>query len=171
MQGVRRIAEEQAALRRVATLVARAAPEEVFAAVAEDVGGLLGCDFTHMNRYDPDRVATLVGAWAKAGTAVPATVGSRLKLGGRNVTTQVLRTRRPVRIDHYGADAGPAPAPALAAGMHSAVGAPISVEGRLWGVMIAATRDEPLPVDTEARLAGSPSWSPPPSPMPIARHS
>jgi signal transduction histidine kinase len=152
---LRGYAEEQAALRRMATLVARAAPpEEVFAAVTEELGRLLDADFTHMNRYDPDG-ATVVGAWARAGTAVPAPVGSRLELGGRNVTTLVLQTRRPVRIDHYGADTGPAPAAALAAGMHSAIGAPISVEGQLWGVMIvSSTREEPLPADAEARLAG-----------------
>ena len=65
-------------------------------------------------------------------------------------------TGAPARIDRYGADAGPArPASALAVGMRSAAGAPISVGGRLWGVMIVGSRrEEPLPVDTEARLAG-----------------
>jgi GAF domain-containing protein len=152
---LRGFAAEQAALRRVATLVACAAPpEEVFAAVTEEVGRLLDVDFTIMNRYDQDSGATLLGSWSKTGT-VPAPVGSRLELGGRNVTTLVLHTRRPARVEPYGADAGPAPASALGAGLRSGVGAPISVEGRLWGVIVVGSRrEEPLPADTEARLAG-----------------
>ena len=69
---LRGFAEEQAALRRVATLVARAAPwEEVFAAVAAEAGRLLSADATLMSRYDPDDAATIVGAWTSTG-AVPA---------------------------------------------------------------------------------------------------
>ncbi|MDQ1515715.1 MAG: hypothetical protein QOE80_1545, partial [Actinomycetota bacterium] len=152
----RRVADEQAALRRVATLVALGvAPEEVFAAVTEEVGRLLDADFLQMTRYDPDGGATIVGLWATAGRAVPAPVGSRVELGGRNATTLVLQTGRPVRVDDYGADAGPAPAAAIAAGMRSSIGAPIIVEGRTWGVMlVSCTREEPLPVGAEVRLAG-----------------
>jgi signal transduction histidine kinase len=151
---VRGFAEEQAALRRVATFVAQGGPpEEVFAAVTAEVGRILGCDFTFMSRYDSTDTATIVGAWTPAGTPVPVPLGQRLPLGERNLHTLVARSHRPARIDSYGPDAGAAPAAALAAGMHSAVGAPIEVEGRLWGLMIAASRGEPLPADTEARLA------------------
>ena len=67
---LRGFAEEQAALRRVATLVARGRPaQEVFAAVTGEVGAMLDCDFTLMNRYDPDRMVTVVGVWARAGGA------------------------------------------------------------------------------------------------------
>ncbi|MDT7624261.1 MAG: hypothetical protein QOF99_5162, partial [Pseudonocardiales bacterium] len=67
-QASNRVAEEQAALRRVATLVAAAAaPEEVFAAVAEEVGRLLQVDYTILSRFEPDRVAIVVGAWTRAG--------------------------------------------------------------------------------------------------------
>jgi GAF domain-containing protein len=60
---------EQAALRRVATLVARAAvPEEVFAAVAEEAGRLLGAHHATMSRYDPDGTATVVASWSRAGS-------------------------------------------------------------------------------------------------------
>ena len=138
---VRGFAEEQAALRRMATLVARGvAAEEVFAAVTAEVGRLLGCDDTLMSRYDPDDAATVLGAWSTTGATVPIPVGRRLPLGERNVHTLVARTHQPVRLDSYGPDAGAAPAAALAVGMHSAVGAPIDVEGRPWGVMIAASR-------------------------------
>src|ERR1700752_4360889 len=58
-------ADEQAALRRVATLVARgAAPGEVFAAVTEEAGRLLGADYAAMKRYNPDGTITIVAAWS-----------------------------------------------------------------------------------------------------------
>ncbi|MCU1657250.1 MAG: putative GAF-sensor signal transduction histidine kinase [Pseudonocardiales bacterium] len=149
------VAEEQAALRRVATLVARAAaPEEVFAAVAAEVGRLLGCDITILNRYDPDRVATAVGVWSSTG-ALPIPVGTPVHLGGRNVPTLVFQTRQSARIDDYAHATGPVADVAAAWGIRSAVGAPISVEGRLWGVISAvSTREQPLAADTELRLAG-----------------
>ena len=92
-----RLAEEQAALRRVATLVARATPpEEVFAAVAEEVGRLLAVDFAILVRYDPQDTLEVVGTWTRTGAPPPTPVGGRLPLGGRNVTTMVYQTgRRP----------------------------------------------------------------------------
>jgi len=150
---LRRFAEEQAALRRVATLVAGgASPEEVFAAVAEEVGRLLGTVQTNMLRYDPDDVATIVAVHGRVGDDAAVSVGDRYKLGGRNATTLVFETGRPARIDGYSGAWG---AVGRAAGYRSSVGVPISVEGRLWGVIgVASTRDEPLPADIEARLAG-----------------
>ena len=150
---LRRFAEEQAALRRVATLVAGGAPpEEVFAAVAEEVGRLLGTVQTNMLRYDPDDVATIVAVYGRVGDAAAVSVGDRYKIGGRNATTLVFETGRPARIDGYSGAWG---AVGRAAGYRSSVGVPISVEGRLWGVIgVASTRDEPLPADIEARMAG-----------------
>ena len=153
---LRGFAEEQAALRRVATLVARGTPpEEVFAAVAAEAGRVLGVDFTTMSRYDPDGAVTIVGAWSGTGTPAIFPAGTRLPAGGPNLHTQVFQTRQPARLDTIAGDLGPALAPALTAGIRTAVGVPISVEGRLWGIINAsATREEPLPPDTEARLAG-----------------
>jgi len=152
---LRGFAEEQAALRRVATLVARAAPpEEVFGAVAEEAGRLLGTDSTVMSRYDPDGAATVVGVWARTGTARVLPVGLRLGFGGANVHTLVFQTGRPERIDDYAAASGDAADAARGWGFRSAVGVPISVEDRLWGVMsVASAREEPLSADTEERLA------------------
>jgi GAF domain-containing protein len=152
---LRGYADEQAALRRVATLVARAAPaEEVFAAVTAEVGRVLSVESTVLSRYGRDGTATLLGSWTRTGAAFPVPIGLEMGLGRRNVATLVLETRRPARVDHYGQDAGPAPAIALVAGVRSSVGAPISVEGRLWGVMcVASSYERPLSADTEARLA------------------
>ncbi|MCW2574519.1 MAG: histidine kinase [Modestobacter sp.] len=152
---LRGFAEEQAALRRVATLVAGGAPPEaVFAAVTAEVGRVLSVEFTVLSRYGRDGTATVLGAWTRTGAAFPVPIGFQLELGGRNVHTLVFDSRRPARVDHYGQDAGPAPATVLTAGVRASVGAPISVEGRLWGVMSVASSDErPLSADTEARLA------------------
>ncbi|MCU1612531.1 MAG: histidine kinase, partial [Frankiales bacterium] len=153
---LRRFAEEQAALRRVATLVARAAPaEEVFAAVAEEVGRVLSADVTAMSRYDPDGTATVVGGWARNGEVARVPIGTRIEVDGRNVTTVVLRTGQAARIDEYAGASGQAAALARERGVRSIVGVPISVEGRVWGVMmVASTSEQPQPPDTEARLAG-----------------
>jgi signal transduction histidine kinase len=154
---VARIAEEQAALRRVATLVARAAsPDEVFEAVTAEVGRLLGVDLASMIRYTPDgAAATWVGAWSSTGTALAVPVGARVELGGRNTATIVFQTGRPARIDDYADSTGPVADVTYAWGVRAAIGVPISVDGRLWGVMTASsTRAEPMPADYEARLAG-----------------
>jgi signal transduction histidine kinase len=153
---LRGFAEEQAALRRVATLVARAAPpEEVFAAVTAEAGRVLSVEQAVLNRYDQDGTAAVVGAWARVGAALPLPVGTRWNVGGRNVTTRVFETGRPARIDDYADATGPAADLTRERGIHSIVGAPISVEGRVWGFMgLLSTQVEPLPADTETRLAG-----------------
>ena len=141
------------ALRRVATLVARGAPpEELFAAVTEEVGQLLPVSSAAMGRYDPDGLFTTVAAWSTGSTAFP--VGRRWLPEGKNVTTMVFETGRPARLDDFADASGPVGVAAREAGYRSAVGTPIVVEGRPWGVMTAAsTADEPLPPDTEARIA------------------
>jgi signal transduction histidine kinase len=153
---LRGYAEEQGALRRVATRVAAGVPpDEVFAAVAAEAGHLLGADMTAVGRYEPGDVVTGVGAWSGAGVALPTSVGTRTSLGGQNMATHVFQTRRPVRIDDYGDATGAAGDVGRDWGFRDAVGAPITVEGRLWGLMtVASTREEPLPTHTEARLAG-----------------
>jgi signal transduction histidine kinase len=148
------LAREQAALRRVATLVARAAPpEEVFAAVAAEAGQLMGCESTLLCRYDPDGRATVVGAWGATGRQRAHSVGSRISLEGHTVTALVFQTGRPARLDEHGDGTGPISVDPSAATIRSAVGAPISVDDRPWGVMVAAACDERLPLTVEARLA------------------
>ena len=147
-----RITGEQAALRRVATLVARGAPpEDVFSAVTEEAGRLVGASHAEMARYDPDGARTVVAAWSRSGPAFP--VGSRTSLGGRNVSTLVFQTCRAARIDDYATASGPIGEAIREFGFRAAVGVPVSVEGRLWGVMIVDSRAEPLPAGAENQLA------------------
>jgi signal transduction histidine kinase len=150
---LRGFAEEQAALRRVATLVARGAPpEEVFAAVTEEAGRLLQADHATTCRYGPDETVSVVAVWSSTGAASP--VGTHQKLGGRNLHTTIFHSRQPARVDDYASASGPIAELARELGVRAAVGAPVSAEGRLWGVMIVESRAEPLPAGTEARLAG-----------------
>jgi PAS domain S-box-containing protein len=150
----RGLADEQAALRRVATLVARRAPaEELFAAVAKEVGQLLPVTSAAMGQCEPDGTLTTVAAWS-AGAVAAFPVGRRWIPEGRNVTTLVVETGRPARMDDFAQATGPVGVQAREAGYRSAVGTPITVDGQLWGVMTAAsTAAEPLPADTELRLA------------------
>jgi signal transduction histidine kinase len=151
--GLARLAEEQAALRRVATLVARGAPpEEVFAAVTEEVGQLLPVDNAALGRYEAERTLAYVAAWSMTGNPFPP-VGTRVILGGNNVSSLVFDTGRPARIDSHADASGPLAGPIRDEGVRSAVGTPIIVEGRVWGVMgVGSILPQPLPSDTEARL-------------------
>jgi len=150
---LRGFADEQAALRRMATLVARAAPSaEVLTAVTEEAGRLLGADDSMMARYDPDGGRTIVASWSRTGASY--SVGAGERLGGRNLPTLVFHSRRAARIDNYASATGPIGEAAREAGLRAGVAVPVSAEGRLWGVMIAESRSDPLPAGTEARLAG-----------------
>ncbi|MDT7676901.1 MAG: hypothetical protein QOD82_4803, partial [Pseudonocardiales bacterium] len=137
-QASNRVAEEQAALRRVATLVAAAAaPEEVFAAVAEEVGRLLQVDYTILSRFEPDRVAIVVGAWTRAGGAGPTPLHTRIPLGG-GIHTLMFESGGPARVDDYAAASGPCAAVDDRFGIRCMVGVPIRVEGRMWGALVVA---------------------------------
>jgi signal transduction histidine kinase len=158
--GMARLASEQAALRRVATLVAYGSPpEEVFAAVTAEVGRLLHVGVTMLACYGPDGTVVTVGTWEGTGDAAPVPVGTRWSLGGHNVSTLVFETGRTARIDDFAEASGPAAelATDLAGGqpVRSIVGAPVSVEGRLWGLIsVVSGHEESLPPDAESRLAG-----------------
>jgi GAF domain-containing protein len=148
------LTEEQAALRRVATLVARDAPSsEVIEAVAIEVGKLLDADITIVGRYDDDAFATAIGSWSSSPGGVP--VGTRSAIGGRNVLTLVAESGKPARMDGYDDASGEAAEIARRFGWRSSIAAPIVVEGRMWGVMLVATqRQEPFRAGAEDRLAG-----------------
>ncbi len=148
-----RLAEEQAALRRVATLVAHSvAPSTVFATVAEEVGTLLGVDGTRMLRYEPDGGATVIAAWGAPGSDVP--MGTKVPVAEDDVAGLVLRDGRTSRMDNLAGGSGVLAQDLERLGVRSAIGSPIVVEGRVWGVMTAlSAEDEPLPADSEARFA------------------
>jgi signal transduction histidine kinase len=147
------LAEQQAALRRIATLVARGvSPTEVFSAVALELAEAHGVPNAAVWRYEPHGAATLLAAWDTPG-ATPMPVGEQFPLEGDNVAARVRRTGRPARMDDHDGAAGPAAAKIRELGLRGGVGAPIVVDGRLWGVaVVGSPRSEPLPPDTEGRV-------------------
>ena len=149
------LADEQAALRRVATLVARQpSPAEVFAAVTEETARtarLLHLDSAHLVIYERDQTATVVGSFNLRGPTMP--VGTRVPLEGDNIIGRVFRTQQPARIDDYADASGPVAEKVRAIGVRAAVGVPVLVGGRVWGVMaVGSSRPEPLPAGTEMRI-------------------
>jgi signal transduction histidine kinase len=145
---------EQAALRRIAALVARIVPaEEVFDAVVDEVRSLMGVDAAALARYEADETATLLAVSAEAAARVNLP-GDKLSTGGDNITALVIRTGRPARIDDYTkATGGEHVRQAREAGIQSMVGAPVQVRERTWGVLGVYSMHRPLPPETEARLA------------------
>jgi PAS domain S-box-containing protein len=148
---LRRLADEQAALRRVATLVAKEAmPEDVFAAVAREVAQVLDLPLVEMCRYEPDGTATVIGATGEH----PFQPGTNWPLDGPSLTALVRRTERPARIDNYADVSGKIGDAAREAGVHTGVGAPIVLDGRVWGVVSAGGGPTVrLPDDAETRLS------------------
>ena len=132
------LAEQQAALRRVATLVAQgAAAETLFAVVAEQVAKVLGVPLVSIVRYEADGTATERASFSPGGTLFR--VGTRWSLDGTNVVTQIRDSLRPARIDDYVGLTGEIADMVRDAGIRSTVGTPIAVAGRLWGAMVVSS--------------------------------
>jgi PAS domain S-box-containing protein len=151
---LRELADEQAALRRVATLVAReSSPRRLFALVAEQVGRIIDVPLVRLVRYESDgSAAELIGGWGES--VDPLAVGTRWQLDGPGVLASVWRSGLPARLDDYTDVPGQAAVVVRQAGMRSAVASPITVEGRLWGaIAVMSPTLEPLPEDTEERLS------------------
>jgi signal transduction histidine kinase len=144
---------EQAALRRVATMVAAGTPAPaLFALVCEELGKLLAVKATDMIRFEDDRFATVVGSWT--GNDTPAfPVGERVPADGETVTGKLYRSGRPERVDDYDGVEGELAARLREFGIRSVVGAPIFVAGRLWGALMASSElAHAFPAGTEERI-------------------
>src|SRR6202171_5289155 len=151
---LRALSELQASLRRIATLVARGvSPSEVFSAVVGEVSRCLGVYHSVLFRYEPDGAAFLVAARDDDPGMEKMPVGERFSLEGESVVAMVSRTGRAARMVSYEIAPGSVAARMRDLGLRTAVGAPIVVDGRLWGAAIVGwSRPEPLPSDTEARV-------------------
>jgi PAS domain S-box-containing protein len=144
---LRRLAGEQAALRRVATLVARGvSPAEVFSAVAEEVERLLDAQATTIGRLESDGTMAIVASSGTASDELP--VGTRVELESELTLTKVVRTGRSARDDYGGASEL-----VNRLGIRCSVAVPIIVEGSLWGSIAAGTNREQFPADAEQRMA------------------
>jgi signal transduction histidine kinase len=146
-EALQQLADEQAALRRVATLVARGVrPVEIFWAVSEEVARLFGSDQAAVGRFDPDGPAIVLVGLEKT--------QERWELDDFLASAEVFRTGRSARADEisWASAGGPTATRLRSLGLVSTVASPIIVDGRLWGAIIVGTQDEPLPVDIEERL-------------------
>jgi signal transduction histidine kinase len=150
----RALTAEQAALRRIATLVAgEAASKRVFEQVTAEAAQTLGAAAASMARFDSDNTVTFIGAWSQSGRlAFP--VGSSMSLDGSGVLGAVRATGELQRIHRYDGRAGPIVERMTSFGYGTATAAPIKLGGHVWGALVAAgLRDTPLPPDAERRLA------------------
>ncbi|MEN3282642.1 MAG: hypothetical protein V7607_3782 [Solirubrobacteraceae bacterium] len=147
-----RLAGEQAALRRVATLVARGVPAgEVFSAVAEEVERLLDAQATAIGRLEPDGTMVIVASAGTANEELP--VGSRLELDSSIALARVARSGVSARVDDYGEAPEEVGRKARRLGIRSSVAVPIVVEGSLWGSIGAGTARERFAAGAEQRMA------------------
>src|SRR6185312_7918236 len=148
------LAQLQAALRQVATLVARGVdPSDVFSAVTTELARCLGVRYSALWCYQSDGTATLLAALNEDPVLTKMSVGDRISLEGDSISSMVLRTGRAARIDSFESATGSAAARFRELGLRGAVGAPIVVGGGVWGAaVVGSSRPEPLPPDTEARV-------------------
>ena len=146
------LAQEQRALRRVATLVAsEATPERVFEAVSEESARVLEVNAAAVFRFDPDDTITVVGRWAREDVgAFP--LGSTFQTDDNSSVGRVRRTGFPARIDNWREISGPVADTMNRSGYRCSVGAPIVVAGVTWGAVSVADADI-LPPESESRLA------------------
>jgi signal transduction histidine kinase len=170
---LRQLVLEHAALRRMATLIARGAGSaDVFGAVADELGHLIGAEATFLSRVvlsgaagpgaseadrsaersEPEGYATILGSYGRVSDQVP--VGFQTKLQPGMVTTVALRSGCPARINGERLAKSPFGAIFGRMGMRAVVAMPIVVEGRYWGVTVAATSQEDFPADADSRMAG-----------------
>lgn len=148
---VRELADQQGALRRVATQIAEGrSPADVLSSVADEAAAVLHVRNAGLVRYEPGGTATLVAAHDEPGHTT-VSVGTTFPLDGDDVIAMVRTTGRPARMDTH-AD-GSTAALVRDLGLHACVGVPITVDGQLWGAMIVGTSGpDALPADTEACL-------------------
>src|ERR1700758_5806616 len=155
LQQYRRLVAEQAALRRVARLVARGVgPLAVFSAVAEEMRRRVPAAPPGLWRFETDGEITIVAAAAHPAALKKWPVGTRTPVEGNTIATEVQRSGRPARIDSYDNIAGSTAARVREVGVRAAVGVPVIVDGRVWGLAaVGSMGPGAMPADTEARIS------------------
>jgi signal transduction histidine kinase len=149
-----RLAEEQAGLRRVATLVAaQAAADVIFTAVAEEVARLFRTEIGGIARYSPDESLTMIAGWDDGSGSFP--IGTRVGLEHERDLVTSLRAGLPVRLTYFEDFSELIVALTRDLGIYTTIGAPILVDGAVWGaIFVCSKKPEPVPEDTESRMVG-----------------
>jgi hypothetical protein len=150
-EALEQLVREHAALRRVATLVARQpSPDEVFAVVTEEAGRLLGARMTALLRVESPQYGVIAAGWSDGPDRVP--VGSRAPLDGTGLLGRILRTRRPVRLEDFDEVGGAVAEQMRRIGVRSGVAGPVLFGGDIWGALSAAwPTGMPMPAGAEDR--------------------
>src|SRR6201998_3208272 len=152
----RRVTADHAALRRLATLVARGAePAEVFEAVVNEMRRCASADTAGLWRYESNNEMTKLAAAEHPRLRLAKwPVGTRSPIDGGTLAGIVQRTGRPARMDSYENSSGSLAARIRDAGVHVAVGVPVVVDGRVWGLAaVGSVEPEPMSADTEGRIS------------------
>jgi signal transduction histidine kinase len=151
---LRRLVDEQTALRHVATLVAAGADEaELVAAVTAEVARLFGADTANTMRWEGETIRVL-GDWS-ADDSRPSMTGRVFSYGGDTITARVVNSGAPARIESVDdLDTPFARQRWIELGLHASIGAPIVLDDRVWGVVTASrrTQNDPFPPGAEERL-------------------
>jgi PAS domain S-box-containing protein len=152
-QRLKLVAAEQAALRRVATLVARGAvSRDIFDAVCEETGRLIEATNVNLAHFTPAGTNLTVASWSLHGNHIPR--GTELPLEGETINAMVQRTQTPARVDSYDGVSGELAELIRNLGVRSEIAAPVVIDGHVWGALVAGSdKDEPLSEGTESRLA------------------
>ena len=147
------LAQQQTALRRVATRVARRAdPSDIYPVAVAELARGLGVEHVTLVRYESAAVCVVVAS-SDTHPDRKLVVGEHLSLAGDSVAANVLRSGTPARVHDYSDAAGPTAQRLHRLGLFSGVGGPVSVDGRTWGALIVgSTQPEPMPPETEARV-------------------
>ena len=147
------LAEQQTALRHVATLVARGVdPSEVYPVAMSELSRGLGINNVALLRFESDEALVLLASRDNHGPA-KLSIGERLSLDGDNVAARILDTGAAARMDSLDSASGRTAEHIRRLGLRSTVGAPIIVDGRIWGALvIGSSQPEPMPPETEARI-------------------
>ncbi len=146
------LARQQAALRRVATLVAqRGEPDVVYPVAAAELADGLGVEHVSLVRFDGDDSCLVLAAWDGDPGGHHLTVGERLPLGGYNASTLVHATGECVAVDYSNAT-GPIAERLRRRGFVSGLGVPIKLDDSIWGAVIVGSSDRRPAHDIEARV-------------------
>jgi signal transduction histidine kinase len=147
------LARQQAALRRIATLVAsRVEPDDVYPAVARELASGLGAEHVSLVRFDAEGFCVVLAAWDDETHAHRLAPGERLELGGHNICTAIVTTGESAVVDYTQAT-GPIAERMGRRGLVSGLGVPITVDSRTWGAVVVGAADREPDPEIQARMS------------------
>jgi signal transduction histidine kinase len=147
------LATQQAALRRVATLVAGGAdPTAVYPVAVTELARGLGVEHVTLLEFESDEHCAVLAAHDSP-ERKKLQAGERLPLDGDSVAIRIRRTGVAARIDDHATAEGTIASRIRELGLRSGVGAPVTVGTTTRGALvIGSARTEPMPSGTEARI-------------------